>query len=354
MGRITGIMIKDETIHERYLRIQPTRTFDDLPNTIKSKRRNQRSKDNNELWLEESRSIIRIQDIVRHTNVWIKDDNLSDPSFFEFSIQEIIYTFNGYQRIRSVSLRHKLPAEYCINIPKPPPNPNMKHFKIFVDLYYDDFGAFNKAYHKLGGIYIQLGNMNRELRRKLRNHFLIGFVPFGGESDDVLREFISDIKDLQNGILMEMRDEQVWVTAGFGMVTADLPQGNDMAGIKRQNAEYGCRTCKVSQGQLANSKFDIIQNRRYHHITDRIYDDIKATKNITSKERIAREHGLRLSPNILDELSRDHYVQTPQDPFHCLAGLARRLFEHLFKRELEVSGLEAFNNVWRTFEIPSN
>jgi hypothetical protein len=169
-----------------------------------------------------------------------------------------------------------------------------------------------------------------------------------------LREFISDIKDLQNGILMEMRDEQVWVTAGFGMVTADLPQGNDMAGIKRQNAEYGYRTCKVSQGQLADSKFDIIQNGRYHHITDRIYDDIKATKNITSKERITREHGLRLSPNILDELSRDRHVQTPQDPFHCLAGLARRLFEHLFKRELEVSGLEAFNNVWRTFEIPSN
>ena len=45
---------------------------------------------------------------------------------------------------------------------------------------------------------------------------------------------------------MEMRDEQVWVTAGFEMVTADLSQGNDMASIKRQNAEYGCCTCKVS------------------------------------------------------------------------------------------------------------
>jgi hypothetical protein len=183
------------------------------------------------LWLEESRTIIRTQDVVRHTNVWVKDDDLPGPSIFEFSIQEIIYNFNGRQKVRSVTLQHKLPVEYVIT-PQPAPYPNMKHIRIFIDLYYDDFGAFNKAYHKLGGIYIQIGNMNRELRRKLKNHFLIGFVPFGGKFEDVLEEFISDIKELQNGILMTLKDEQVWVTAGFGMATADLPQGNDMAGIK--------------------------------------------------------------------------------------------------------------------------
>src|SRR5688572_12456923 len=109
------------------------------------------------------------------------------------------------------------------------------------------------------------------------------------------------------------------------MATADLPQGNDMAGIKRQNAEYGCRTCKVSQNQLVDINFDIIQNGRYHHLTNKIYDDIKVTKGIT-KERIARDHGLCLTPNILDELARNRHIQTPQDPFHCLAGLSRRLF----------------------------
>src|SRR5256885_15847225 len=38
--------------------------------------------------------------------------------------------------------------------------------------------------------------------------------------------------------------------------------------------------------------------------------------------------------------------QIPHDPFHCLAGLARKLFEHLFKRELEPSGLNALHNAW--------
>ena len=189
-------------------------------------------------------------------------------------------------------------------------------------MYYDDFGAFNKAYHKLGGIYVQIGNMGQDLQKKLRNYFLISFVPFGAEFDDVIKEFISDMKELQREVLMPIKNGQVWVTAGLGMCTADLPQGNNLAGIKRHNADYGCCICKVSQNQLSDVKFDIFQNGRYHHLTNRIFDEIKVARNNTLKEKIAKENGLRLTPNILDELSRDRHIQIPHDPFYCLAGLA--------------------------------
>ncbi|GBC04304.1 hypothetical protein RclHR1_05600004 [Rhizophagus clarus] len=169
----------------------------------------------------------------------------------------------------------------------------------------------------------------RELRKKLRNHFLIRFVPFGGEFKDVIEEFISDMKELQAGIPMIMKNEQVWVSAGFGMSTADLPQGNDMAGVKRHNAEYGCRTCKVPQNQLSDTDFDIFQNGQFHHLTSRIFDEIKSAKNISTKRNIAQEHRL------------------------CLR-LARRLFDHLFNHELEKLGLDAFHSAWITFEIPRN
>jgi hypothetical protein len=118
------------------LRIQPTRTFHELPGTLKSNERYQRSQLYNELWLEESRNTISIQNIIRNTNVWIKDDdNTLYPSTFEFSIQEILYTFNGRQKVRHISLRHKLPVEYVIT-PQLPPDQNMKHFKFFIDLYF--------------------------------------------------------------------------------------------------------------------------------------------------------------------------------------------------------------------------
>ena len=343
----------NETSSERWLRIQLTRNFNKLPSPVRSKERCQRSRNDRELWLEEARIIIKTQDVIRHINVWVKDSDTPRPLTFDFSIQEIIYTLNGRQKLRQISLQHKLPIEY-VNIPRSLPDQNMKHLKFFIDLYYDDFGAFNRAYHSLGGIYIQIGNMKRELRKKLRNHFLLSFVPFGGEFDNVLEEFISDMKELQSGVLMTAKNEQVWVSAGFGMATADLPQGNDIAGIKRHNAEYGCRTCKVPQNQLSNVDFDIFQNGRYHHLTSKIFNEIEAAQNITTKRRIAQEHGVCLIPNILDNLFRDRHLQTPQDPFHCLAGLARRLFDHLFKYELEKSGLNALHNEWKTFEIPKS
>ncbi|GET00728.1 hypothetical protein GLOIN_2v1790940 [Rhizophagus clarus] len=304
ISRITGIVTTNKFIPDQFFRIQLTRTFHELPGTLKSNERYQRSQLYNELWLEESRNTISIQDIIRNTSVWIKDDDTLQPSTFEFSIQEILYTFNGRQKVHHISLRHKLPVESIIT-PQLPPDQNKKHFKFFIDLYFDDFGAFNKAYHKLGGLYIQI------------------------EFKDVIEEFISDMKELQAGIPMIMKNEQVWVSAGFGMSTADLPQGNDMAGVKRHNAEYGCRTCKVPQNQLSDTDFDIFQNGRFHHLTSRIFDEIKSAKNILTKRNIAQEHRL------------------------CLR-LARRLFDHLFNHELEKLRLDAFHSAWITFEIPRN
>ena len=130
VGRITGIVVTDETTPDRWLRVQLTRKFNELPGTMKSKERYQNSQNNNEIWLEEIRTTIRIQDVVRHTTVWIKNNSVdtSTPLIFEFSIQEIIYNFNGRQKLRSVFLQHELPVEYIID-PQPPPNQHIKHLK---------------------------------------------------------------------------------------------------------------------------------------------------------------------------------------------------------------------------------
>ena len=69
MGKITGVVVMDEISSERWLRIQPTRNFNELPNTVKSKERYQRSMNDNELWLEETRIIIKTQDVIRHIDV---------------------------------------------------------------------------------------------------------------------------------------------------------------------------------------------------------------------------------------------------------------------------------------------
>ena len=67
-------------------------------------------------------------------------------------------------------------------------------YKIYIDLYYDDFGTFRNVYHSLGGVYIQIGNMPFNERKLLKNHFILGFVPFGGCFDEFIKPFIKEMK----------------------------------------------------------------------------------------------------------------------------------------------------------------
>ncbi|CAB4430864.1 unnamed protein product [Rhizophagus irregularis] len=75
IGRITGVVTTNESVSAQLLRIQPTRKFHELSGILKSNERRQRSQLYNELWLEESRNTISVQDIIRNTNVWIIDDD---------------------------------------------------------------------------------------------------------------------------------------------------------------------------------------------------------------------------------------------------------------------------------------
>ncbi|EXX78796.1 hypothetical protein GLOIN_2v1765417 [Rhizophagus irregularis DAOM 181602=DAOM 197198] len=67
--------------------------------------------------------------------------------------------------------------------------------------------------------------MPQVLRQKLKNHFLLGFIPFAATCDDVLKLLISDIKELESGFEMDLGD-----------ITSDLPDGNEQAGVKNHNA----------------------------------------------------------------------------------------------------------------------
>jgi len=51
---------------------------------------------------------------------------------------------------------------------------------------------------------------------------------------------------------MKVQGQDAWVIADLGVVTSDLPQGNDMTGVLRHNAKKGCRTCTVSHESLTD------------------------------------------------------------------------------------------------------
>ncbi|PKK56791.1 hypothetical protein RhiirC2_858468, partial [Rhizophagus irregularis] len=312
IGHIFAI-IKDDN-DKLLIKIHSTFFYTELPRTYTRSRQNSR-----QLWLTENQEIIELSQIINKVSVWLYDTQ--QPPLYEFIIKEILYYHNGRPLLRNISLRHH---HSTLNVSSQVhPDFHCRRIKIFCDLYFDDFGTF----------------------RNLDSSPL-------GKFEDTIKPFIQDIQQLERGFLMTIDNEQVWVSGGLGITTADLPQGNDLAGTLRHNATHGCRTCKASRDNLTDISFDIAKHGRYHHLTNIEFENIQRLPNMSQKHALASSLGLRLIPNPLDQLIRDRHISTPQDIFHCFAGKANRLLIATF-RLLTNSGEDTFTRTWKFFEVPS-
>ena len=322
-------------------------THTDLPGRFHSIERIERG-ECGELWLSEGQTLLIEPSYVRgHISVWLKD--MECPQQYDYNVQEIIYTWRNHYRIRPIEKRHHHPAEYI------PPNllpSNQRTLKIFIDLYHDDFGTFRTVYHSLGGVYVQFGNMTKEMRRQIKNHFPVGFVPFGGNFKDFIKPFVEELDLLQKGMWMKCAEGDAWVIAGLGCVTADLPQGNIHAGVKNHNANFGCRMCKAPRGDLTNPAFDVLANGRYHHQTDLEIAEINSLQG-TARIQMSKQYGLHDFLNPLDRLLRDRHLQTPHDVYHAVAGKVMKLLEETLNL-LSKSGEETFLLHWKGIEKPQH
>jgi hypothetical protein len=347
LGRLRAILVNNDNGQEYRLRIQKVLEYADLPGTFKGTLRRNRSLAG-EVWLQDEPFIvIGTFKISEKATVMIKFQHQHIPEN-TLTISEILYKHQTHWRIRDASLSYQHPSDY-ISI-KQPPSPSIPVYKLFLDVYYDDFGTFRNVYHSLGGIYVQFGNMRAHQRKLLKNHFVLGFVPFGGNFNEFMIPFISEMKELEQGKIMNVQGQDVWVIAGLGVVTADLPQGNDMAGVLRHNAIKGCRTCTVSRESFTDFNQDVLASSRYHHITDVQFNDI-SQEPVSGQKFLSTKYGLRVKPSILDRLLREKHLQTPQDIYHATAGKIGRLLKltcELFSQE----GENDFIKTWKNFEKP--
>ncbi|CAG8639348.1 5431_t:CDS:2, partial [Ambispora leptoticha] len=289
VGRIRSFVIVDKKVMTR---IQRLFSYDQIPQYLHSKKNIPCSPKERYLVEESELFIIDPSSLICYLNVWLQDQPA--PPIVDFFVTKILYYYNGRWKFRPIKLRHQHPSER-ISV-KPPADLNMPIFKFYLDLYYDDFGTFRNTYHSLGGVYLQIGNMPRQLRKQLRNHFIIGLVPFGGNLKDFIKIFIKEVHQLEQGFVMNVNGVDCWISGGLAMVTADLPQGNDIAGVLRHNANLGCRSCKASKNELTNISFDIYSNGRYHQITNQEFEIINAQQTKSARLQTCSQYGLRPSP----------------------------------------------------------
>ncbi|RIB06932.1 hypothetical protein C2G38_2215834 [Gigaspora rosea] len=321
-GRILSIVDIDGKLKAT---IQCVLTFNDLPYNLQSNTGNQRERSHSELWLLDQEMniaiiVIELQCIVKVAPIVIlyNEDNFNSSSIF---IREILYKYQGHWKLRSVKYSYKHFSEFvALEIPET----NLPIYKLYIDLYYDDFGTFRNVYHSLGGVYVQIGNLPFNKKKQLKNHFVIGFVPFGGRFNDFIKPFVDEMKKLEKGIIMDVQRKKSLVIASLWDMTADLPQGNDLAGVKRHSAIRGCCTCNVARN------FGPLKGLTYHWFPVIIILPI---------------------PSLLDKLKRERHLQSPQDVYYVTAGKVQRFFKITIEA-LSTKVKLIFLKFWKSFEYP--
>jgi len=344
IARIRSIVkVKDEFC----LKVDELIKYSRIPGHLHSATR---ENDHKALWLVEGFSIIiKKEQVMGVVSVWLCD-NPDKPAEYDFVVREILYRFDNAWKIREISRRHKLPNEYITDIQRPPSS-NVSIRKFFLDIYFDDFGTYRNVYHTLGGVYLQFGNMPFKLRKQLKNHFLLGFVPFGGDIYEFFAPLRDEIKLLERGIMISTNTGEYWVVGGVGCVTADLPQGNDLAGVKRHGANFGCRACFAHRERSTDNRFDYLTNARFSHLSDNQYAKAATLSTITARERYATEYGISLNPQPFEGLAWDRHIQTPHDAYHAMGGKTRRLLDETFNL-LTSSGESEWLHHWKLIEKP--
>ncbi|CAB4412440.1 unnamed protein product [Rhizophagus irregularis] len=305
--RITSIIFHNENVK---LKLQRFLRFEELPDRFKT---SERASNINTRWLLEDKPIIvdpRV--LVNKTSVWLRDQQ--KPSYYSYEVDEILYRYENTWKIRNICYRIRHPSEYCSF---PQNSSNLPIWKLFIDLYYDDFG----------------------------------FVPFGGKFKDFIRPFLKELKELEKGKIINIQGEDTLVVAGLGLVTADLPQGNDLVGVMRHNAKKGCRFCMIEEHESLKSFDDLSKELRYHQLMDREFEKILSSNSLTEQKVLCSELGLKNQKPVLDDLMFDRLLQTPHDIYHAIAGKILRLMDCTFNM-FSSTGNNDFIKTWKIFEMP--
>jgi hypothetical protein len=198
---------------------------------------------------------------------------------------------------------------------------------------------------------MQIGNMPFSMRKLLKNHFIIGFVPFGGKFKDFIRPFLKELKELEKEKIINIQEKDTLVVVGLGLVTADLLQENDLARIMRHNAKRGCRICMIEEHDSLKSFDDLSKELRYHQLMDNEFDKILNSNSLTEQKVLCLELGLKNQKSVLDNLIFDRLLQTPHDIYHAIAGKILRLMDCIFNM-FSLTGNNDFIKTWKIFEMP--
>jgi hypothetical protein len=223
-------------------------------------------------------------------------------------------------------------------------------------LFIDGFGIHRNMYRSLKGFYMTPASLPYVQRRRVSNTFTLTLGPHGASMQDIVKSFETKFQQLERGLLVSVKGEQVLMNAFVLCYTGDMPQQAANCGFLAHNAHIGCRICRCPKEKRGDLKYDIILNGRYHH--EILQQREQGQKLLLSGERdeFWRSHGLQPEPSYLQFLTPalDLVLSRAFDiPHSEWKGLGRVMQDLLFEVILTPTGQREYASAFRQFITPA-
>ncbi|MFN3590146.1 MAG: hypothetical protein ACK4UP_12255 [Spirosomataceae bacterium] len=114
---------------------------------------------------------------------------------------------------------------------------------IVILLFYDDMAKYRFAPSKMGGLYMAVINMRRDLLSQLDNIHCVGLIHDESKLHEIQDELVDEFIALFNPHLAQTKFGKVKVRTFLGIYLADTPQRNETAYMKAPNATCQCMHC---------------------------------------------------------------------------------------------------------------
>jgi len=286
------------------------------------------------------------------------------PSPPEFCVRLIAYTDQDRHLVRSIHLRHHIPAEielvelgriYCIErfLGSGP-----RRISIPITAFLDDFGLYRNTYHSLGGLYIQPANLDEPARFTMQNMFVLMLVPFGCSESEIAQCLRDETVPLAQGLEMTLlTGEQVILTVFPICITGDMPQQNTNSGVMSHKSKMGCRYCFQPTDNRGLLDDRVIQIGRYKKPHDALYEytiSCASGKSVKASHDLFAKYGITPGGHIFRHCfpMLDPFVGYPNDPMHVELRLAKYCHQVLIEDIFSPAGLEAYRQSWNRITLP--
>jgi hypothetical protein len=237
--------------------------------------------------------------------------------------------------------------------------------RIFLTLYIDSFGAYQRLYRSTSGVYVSIGNLPMYLQQLLRNILQFTLCPPGMPLDVACETMYEQIRELQNGVMVYLGPKLGWnfLVGGVGIFRTDTIDGQKLTGHLACTSDRGCRLCKVWKSSYADMTWDAVAGRRTMN-EERVVRDLAAGVKGKGAAKTTRTGlGLGAEPDVFTSngILANYINAFPYDIFHSeLLGVGKLAYGRFTgsltkKAQVELAGrLDAFPMppTWRNRNFP--